>query len=174
VTRGCAAAFSRLLTPRSPFSPAAGRVGTAYQPSCLSRAPPSGRGVASPRPPNHNKGAAKPRPYHIMPLGQHAVLSLPNNATPQSGDTTPRQRVPMSPCPLAASGRAHLSTFAKAVGRFTPLHGCLSALCPPYSILPRPYLNKKGTRAGEPAPRRTGTPIPCPRRWLTTSHHSRP
>jgi hypothetical protein len=79
----------------------------------ISRAPPAGRGVASPRPPNHNKGAAKPRPYLEMQLGQHAVLSLPNNATPQSDDTTPRQRVPMSPCPLAAFSRAHLSTFAQ-------------------------------------------------------------
>ena len=26
-------------------------------------------------------------------------------------------------CPLAASGRAHLSTFAQAVGRFAPSHG---------------------------------------------------
>ena len=94
-----------------PFQYASGRVGTACQPSYIceirvsgcgyrvsvgtasgrdsttccpiSRAPPAGRGEASPRPPDNNKGAAKPRPYHIMPLGQHAVLSLPQTMPAQ-------------------------------------------------------------------------------------------
>ena len=49
MTRVCAAASGHPLIFRSPFSPpfhpASGRVGTACQPSCLSRAPSAGRGA---------------------------------------------------------------------------------------------------------------------------------
>ena len=82
------------------------------------------------------------------------MLSLPNNATPQSGDTTPRQRVPMSPCPLAAFSRAHLCTFAQAVGRFAPLH-CLRS--PPDSSPTLP-----STLPSIPSSIHSSTPLPPP------------
>ena len=84
---------------------------------CLSRAPPAGRGEASPRPPNHNKGAAKPRPY--LPPSQ-----------PYSSQPVPSVGLSVL-CTLVPP--SHLSTFAPASGRFAPLHGLQpsSVLCTP-------------------------------------------
>jgi hypothetical protein len=88
LTRGCATAFSRPPTFRFPFSPlfhpVSGRVGTAYQPSCLSRAPPAGRGKASPCTPRRGgRGKATPLPKTMPAQRSRSDRPLFNQSTNQ-------------------------------------------------------------------------------------------
>ena len=91
---------------------ASGRIRTACQPSCLSRAPLAGRGKASPCPPMKTRTRRSHAPTLVASRIERSAIPTSNNATPRSGDTTPCPRVPMSTCPLAASLRAPTSNNA--------------------------------------------------------------
>ena len=121
--------------PGSPFYSASGRVGTACQPSCLSRATLAGRGKAPPCPPNQTRARQSHAPTLDASRIARSAIPTSNNGTPRSGYTTPCPHVTMSTCPLAAFSRAHLCTFAQATGRFAPLH-CLHS--PPSSVIRTP------------------------------------